>query len=83
MSGRSIDNAFPPAVELVGLMQWHLVGALGVLLRRSVVRCFSFSPSISSPVGLSPLRSARCVMAVRSFDVTTKSAEPQPIGGID
>jgi hypothetical protein len=66
-------------VELVGLMQWHLVGALGVLLRWSVVRCFSFSPSISSPVGLSPLRSARYVMAVRFFDVTTKSTEPQPI----
>jgi hypothetical protein len=24
-----------------------------------------------------------CVMAVRFFDVTTKSSEPQPIGGID
>ena len=75
-------SAFPTAVELVRLMRWHLVCALGVLLRRSVVRCFSFSPSISSPVGISPLRSARCVMAVRFFDVTTKSTEPQPIGPV-
>ena len=50
LSGRSIDNAFAPEVELVGLMRWRLVGPLGCCcVGKSVVRCFSSSPSISSP----------------------------------
>ena len=36
MSGRSIGNAFPPAVEPVGLMRWRLADALGAW----VLRCF-------------------------------------------
>ena len=66
VSCRSIHNA--PAVELVGLVRWPLVGPLGhCCVGQSVVRCFSSSPCISSPMGISPLRSARCVLAVCFF----------------